>query len=210
MGFKSKTFIRQGTLKYCQKLNIMTKEKIHTVTLFNSLDITNNELVSIAQPEDEKKLNKIPFKNSWSALQVLIHITKSNQAIAQGLQMRGVPAERDPEQNAEHIKKMFLDFTVQFKSPVFILPEKGRHKKDEVLQALKASIEDLLSKRSTAEMCEIIDLPAFGAVTKLELMHFVLYHTQRHIHQLKNILTSVKSKEETVLANGKSYLPPGN
>jgi len=34
-------------------------------------------------------------------------------------------------------------------------------------------------------LAEIIALPIFGEVTKLELLYFVLYHTQRHIHQLK-------------------------
>ena len=88
----------------------MIKE-INTTSLFNSLDNTSIELISLVQNEDEETLNKIPFKNSWTAAQVLIHITKSNKAIAQGLQMQGMPAERNPEENAVHLKKMFLDFT---------------------------------------------------------------------------------------------------
>jgi len=170
----------------------MTKEKTDTTALFNNLDDASNELISLAQNEDEKTLNTIPFKNSWTAAQVLVHITKSNKAIAQGLQMQGVPAERDPEENAGHLKKMFLDFTVKFKSPAFIIPEKGNHNKTETINALNASIESLQSKRNETDLSEIISLPAFGEVTKLELLHFVLYHTQRHIQQLKNILTSIK------------------
>jgi len=166
----------------------MTQEKLNTTALFNSLDTASSELISLAQNEDEKTLNTIPFKNSWTAAQVLIHITKSNKAIAQGLQMQGVPAERDPEEKAEHLRKMFLDFTVKFKSPAFIVPEKGDHNKAETINALKASIESLQIKRNETDLSEIISLPAFGEITKLELLHFVLYHTQRHINQLKNIL----------------------
>jgi hypothetical protein len=103
----------------------MTKEKTDTTALFNSLDAASNELISLAQNEDEKTLNTVPFKSSWTAAQVLIHITKSNKAIAQGLQMQGVPAERDPEENAGHLKKMFLDFTVKFKSPALLFLKKG-------------------------------------------------------------------------------------
>ncbi|HEX5149936.1 MAG TPA: DinB family protein [Parafilimonas sp.] len=166
----------------------MTQEKINTTTLFNSLDTASNELISLVQNEDEKTLNTIPFKNSWTAAQVLIHITKSNKAIAQGLQMQGILAERDPEEKAEQLKKMFLDFTVKFKSPAFIIPEKGHHNKAETINTLKASIESLQVKRNETDLSEIISLPAFGEITKLELLHFVLYHTQRHINQLKNIL----------------------
>ena len=171
----------------------MIKEKKGTTELFSSIDGISDELVNIVAYENEKKLNKIPFKNSWTALQVLIHITKSNNAIVQGLQMKGKPANRDPEQNAGHLKKMFLDFTVQYKSPAFIAPEKGKHNKDEVIASLKASIQSLKSLRSKTDLGEIIDLPAFGAVTKLELLHFVLYHTQRHVRQLKNIITSINN-----------------
>jgi len=170
----------------------MIREKTDTTALFNSLDVTSNELISLLQKEEEKTLNTIPFKNSWTAAQVAVHITKSNKAIAQGLQMQGIPAERDPEENAGHLKKMFLDFTVKFKSPAFIVPEKGDHNKGETLNALQASIESLQDKRNETDLSEIINLPAFGEVTKLELLHFVLYHTQRHIRQLKNILQSIK------------------
>ncbi len=170
----------------------MTKEKINTAALFNNLDDAVNELISLVQNEDEETLNTIPFKNSWTAAQVLIHVTKSNKAIAQGLQMKGLPAERNPEENVMHLKKMFLDFTVKFKSPAFIVPEKGDHDKEETLRSLKASIESLQSKRNETDLSEIIELPAFGEVTKLELLHFVLYHTQRHIRQLKNILKAIK------------------
>jgi hypothetical protein len=166
----------------------MIQEKLNTTALFHSLDAASNELISLVQNEDEKTLNDIPFKNSWTAAQVLIHITKSNKAIAQGLQMQGIPAERNPEERAEHLKKMFLDFTVKFKSPAFIVPEKRNHNKAETLNGLKASIESLQTKRNETDLAEIISLPAFGEITKLELLHFVLYHTQRHINQLKNIL----------------------
>jgi len=106
----------------------------------------------------------------------------------QGLQMQGIPAERDPEEKAKDLRKMFLDFTVKFKSPAFIVPEKGDYNKEETINALKASIESLQIKRNETDLSEIINLPAFGEITKLELLHFVLYHTQRHIQQLKNIL----------------------
>src|SRR5580765_3809527 len=130
----------------------MTKEKTDTTALFKSLDAASNELISLVQNEDEKTLNTIPFKNSWTAAQVLVHITKSNKAIAQGLQMQGMPAERDPEENAGHLKKMFLDFTVKFKSPAFIVPEKRNHNKTETINGLKASIESLQNKRGETDL----------------------------------------------------------
>lgn len=173
----------------------MTAGLTNKAILFNNIDETQQQLLAIAEDKAEKALNKVPFRNSWTALQVLIHVTKSNNAIAQALQMQGGVAERDPEQKAAHLKNMFLDFEAKYKSPDFIVPEKGKHNKDEVLQALTASIKNIKELRNQTNLAEIIDLPAFGAITKLELLYFVLYHTQRHVRQLRNIITSVNDKK---------------
>jgi hypothetical protein len=170
----------------------MIKEQINTEVLFGSLDATSNELMQLVQDEKEETLNTVPFVNSWTAAQVLIHITKSNRAIVQGLQMHGLPAERDPEQNTDHLKKIFLDFKAKYNAPDFIIPEDGYHSKEQIINALELSIRNLQTGRNETDLSEIIDLPIFGEITKLELLHFVLYHTQRHIHQLKNILGTIK------------------
>ncbi len=170
----------------------MIKEQINTEVLFRSLDATSNELMQLVQDEKEETLNTVPFVNSWTAAQVLIHITKSNRAIVQGLQMHGLPAERDPEQNTDHLKKIFLDFKAKYNAPDFIVPEDGYHNKEQIINALELSIRNLQTGRNETSLSEIIDLPIFGEITKLELLHFVLYHTQRHIHQLKNILGTIK------------------
>lgn len=149
--------------------------------------------MQLVQDEKEEILNTVPFVNSWTAAQVLIHITKSNRAIAQGLQMHGLPAERDPEQNTDHLKKIFLDFKAKYNSPDFIIPEDGYHNKEQIINALELSIRNLQTGRNETDLSEIIDLPIFGEITKLELLHFVLYHTQRHIRQLKNILGTIKN-----------------
>lgn len=149
--------------------------------------------MQLVQDEKEEILNTVPFVNSWTAAQVLIHITKSNKAIAQGLQMHGLPAERNPEQNTDHLKKIFLDFKAKYNSPDFIIPEDGYHNKEQIINALELSIRNLQTGRNKTDLSEIIDLPIFGEITKLELLHFVLYHTQRHIRQLKNILGTIKN-----------------
>lgn len=149
--------------------------------------------MQLVQDEKEEILNTVPFVNSWTAAQVLIHITKSNRAIAQGLQMHGLPAERDPEQNTDHLKKIFLDFKAKYNAPDFIIPEDGYHNKEQIINALELSIRNLQTGRNETDLSEIIDLPIFGEITKLELLHFVLYHTQRHIRQLKNILGTIKN-----------------
>jgi hypothetical protein len=172
----------------------MTTDTINTKELFVSLDETWSELLKLISSTDSSTVNTVPFKDSWTAAQLATHVTKSNRAIAQGLNMEGKPAERNPEEGVPNLKKMFLDFNTKFQSPEFIIPENTRYNKEAVIATFKKSIDQLRAARTKVNLIEIINLPVFGETTKLELLHFVLYHTQRHIHQLKKILKALQQK----------------
>jgi hypothetical protein len=173
---------------------IMTSDIVNTKELFISLDETWVELIEMISSTNEASINAVPFEGSWTAAQLATHVTKSNKAIAQGLHMEGKVAQRNPEEGVPHLKKIFLNFATKFQSPEFIVPESKLYNKELVATALKKSIEQLKEERNTVKLIEIINLPVFGEITKLELMHFVLYHTQRHIHQLKEILRVFQEK----------------
>ncbi len=172
----------------------MILDKTDTKKLFASLDETWDELLNLISSTNHSAINKVPFEDSWTAAQLVTHIIKSNNGIVQALQMSGKPSERNPEAGVPKLKKIFLDFDAKYQSPAFIVPEKKDYNKDEVSAALQKSIEHLKQKRNKIDFTEIINLPAFGDVTKLELLHFVLYHTRRHNYQLKNILKIVNGE----------------
>ncbi len=165
----------------------MIKDKLNTSELFTSLGQTSSELLELISSEDSAAINTIPFKNSWTAAQVVSHLIKSNKAIAQSLHMEGKSVDRNPGERTGELKKMFLNFATKFQSPAFILPIRDIYQKDLLIGDLKKSIEQLMEAGNTVNLSEIISLPAFGEITKYELLHFVLYHTQRHTHQLKKI-----------------------
>lgn len=171
---------------------------LDTKTIFASLDKAFSQLLGIISSTDSNNINIIPtdnheLKESWTAAQVMVHITKSNKAIRQSLKMEGKISGRDPGERAAELKKMFLDFTVKFQSPEFIIPEKDIYQKEILVAELNNSVKGLKETAATVDLSEIISLPAFGEITKFELLHFVLYHTRRHIHQVKNILRTLES-----------------
>jgi hypothetical protein len=149
------------------------------------------ELQALLAPLDEKKANTIPFKDSWTAAQLATHVTKSNKAMAQAMEMEGKQTERNPAERAKELKDTFLNFSIKFKSPAFIVPAEDQYKKESVIAALKKSNDQLKENAVRVNTAETINLPAFGEITKLELLYFVLYHTKRHIHQLKNIMKHI-------------------
>ena len=108
--------------------------------------------------------------------------------------MEAKQAERNPGERVHQLKAMFLDFATKFQSPEFIRPTQDTYQKDTLIARLKRSNELLKEVANKVNLSEIISLPAFGEITKLELLHFVLYHTQRHTHQLKNIIQVTEKK----------------
>ncbi len=160
--------------------------------LIESLDNTTDGFLELIFSIQEDMMNNIPFTDSWTVAQVASHVTKSNKAIVQALSMDGKKAERNPGERIEELKKMFLNYETKFQSPEFIKPTQNIYKKETVVSDLEKSIGQLMETIPQINLPEIISLPAFGEITKLELLHFVLYHTQRHTHQLKNILEKLK------------------
>jgi len=172
----------------------MVTKKLNKEELFDQLDETTSQLVELVASTDEKLLDVIPFENSWTVAQLASHITKSNKALAQALEITGVPAKRKADERVQELKKMFLDFTVKFNSPEFILPTKTIYSKNEVVEKLTGSVKQVRNIRDKINLTEVISLPAFGEITKFELLNFVVFHTTRHTHQLKNILHILRSK----------------
>ena len=172
----------------------MVIERLNTQELFTSLNEIWSEFLNLVFSVDEQDINIVPFEDSWTVAQLATHVTKSNKAIVQALQMEGKPCSRNADERTNELRKTFLDFTVKFQSPEFIVPEKKEYKKEAVVQQLENSIEQLRQLRTKANLYEIIMLPAFGEVTKFEILYFVLVHTQRHLRQLKNILSIINKK----------------
>ena len=151
-------------------------------------------MLSLLSSTKEIALNTVPFKDSWTAAQMADHVTKSTSSIAKAMNMDATPAERDPAERIEELKKMFLDFTIKFKSPAFILPTQEVYEKETIIVKLNTSFDQLKERANKVDLAGMISHPAFGDITKLELLYFVLYHTKRHLQQLKNILSMIADK----------------
>lgn len=143
---------------------------------------------------DGNTINTVPYKDSWTAGQLFRHVTKSTAAIAKAMRMDARPAERNADEKVHELKETFLDFSSKMKSPDFIVPENGPYNKQVAIDDLNKSFEQLKKGAGNANLTEVVDSLPLGEVTKLEMLHFVLYHTQRHLHQFKKICEALKNK----------------
>jgi hypothetical protein len=135
-------------------------------------------------------MNAVPFEGSWTAAQVCQHLYKSEKGMDELLYAPTQPVDRNPEEKAQGLKDIFLNFDHKMKSPDFINPEDKHYEKAELEQPLKETKDKMVEAAHKVNLAEIAPVPdghPFKGNTKLEMLHFITYHTIRHNHQLKNI-----------------------
>lgn len=143
---------------------------------------------------DDKMINQIPYEGSWTAAQVADHVTKSINGLSGSLKQPSKPAGRDAEARIPELEKIFLDFSHKMKSPDFIIPGGGPFEKQKVINNLNGAFEHLKENSKEADMEDLVEGLPLGPITKLEILHFLRIHTQRHTHQMGRI-TKALSKE---------------
>ena len=153
-----------------------------------------SELTDLMSAVGEDKVNTIPYDGSWTAPQLLRHVTKSINGMTKAMHMDAKPAERNPGERIEQLKKIFLDFSKKLTQPDFIVPEERIYEKESSIKELNESFSQFKKSTGSANLDDLIEGLPLGPITKLEIVHFVLYHTQRHLHQMKKICEALKSK----------------
>ena len=59
------------------------------------------------------------------------------------------------------------------------------------MQELKLAFNKLKENERKTDLTSLVEGLPLGPITKLEILHFSLYHTQRHLHQMKKIVAAL-------------------
>jgi hypothetical protein len=172
----------------------------------NSGHITLNQLVAIQVESTEKKLmqtiasikqediNQVPFEGSWTAGQVCEHVNLSVSGVINTLKAPAEVTERNPDQHAKELRDMFLNFNLKFSAAPAIIPSGVDHDKKALVDTLTNTFENLVDIIQAEDLTGTFagfKFPGMGQLTRLEWVYLTIYHTQRHIHQIKNIMKYV-------------------
>ncbi len=169
----------------------MTTGTVQIATLINNIELVSDTLVQLLQSVNERHFNQKPGPDKWSIAQVADHIRLSNNSVAKALALKGKPLDRNPGQRISELKGVFLDFQTKLQAPDFIVPLKDIYDPNLLLKDLQASIQLIRERMYEDNLDELINHPAFGDISKFEILHFVLYHTQRHLRQIKEIVATL-------------------
>jgi len=183
-----------GRLKFSDKIYYMqtVTETIDKKELLTSTGKSISGMLDLMTPLDNKEANTVPYKDSWTAAMLFRHVSKSLNAMSGAMRMDSKPADRDPGEKIPELKKVFLDFSSKMKSPDFIVPENGPYEKQSISEELKNSFRLLKESAENANLTELVEGLPLGPITKLEILHFVMYHSQRHLHQMKKICKALQ------------------
>jgi len=160
----------------------------------NQLETALNDTLFLLSSFNEKEMNTVPFEGSWTAAQVCRHLLKSETGMDELFYAPGKPVERKPDERADGFKELFLNFDIKMKSPDFIVPEDKDYNKEELTKPLEEAKNKMLEAMKKVNLNEDASLPEehpLTGSTKLELVHFITYHTMRHNHQLRKIREAV-------------------
>ncbi|HTL07496.1 MAG TPA: DinB family protein [Chitinophagaceae bacterium] len=148
---------------------------------------TRARLAAVLEQFSADNFNTVPFTGSWTPGEVTEHVFKSLDGIPSLLTGDSLPTQRDPAAHVANLRSMFLDFSTKMKSPAFILPSAGQKDysslRKDVLEKMDAIIAVAPGIDATLTVAHF-QFPGSGPVTRLELLHFISVHTQRHAHQL--------------------------
>ena len=171
----------------------MTTKTLDTNETLSATADVISELTDLMLSVDEDKVNTIPYDGSWTAPQLLRHVTKSINGMTKAMHKDAKPAERNPGERIEELKKIFLNFSKKLTQPDFIVPEELIYEKQSSIEELNKSFNRFKESAGNANLDDLIEGLPLGPITKLEIVHFVLYHTQRHLHQMEKICAALSS-----------------
>jgi len=153
-------------------------------------DETLSALENVLSRFEAPQINEVPFEGSWTAGQLAEHMILSNSGFLQVINGTVTDTDKPADLMVSEIKKDFLNFDVKYDSPKVIYPEVKTYNQSALLENLKQIREGISTSISNLDLtktCSSYELPGYGYLTRLEAVYFVIYHTQRHVHQLKNI-----------------------
>ena len=151
---------------------------------------STDKLITTLEQFPAEKFNTIPSEGSWSVGMVADHLLKLEKRINHIIISPGKRAEREPDEKVDHIRTALENMTVKLRAPSFLNPVTEPVERDSLLAELRQQKERLLRNAEIQDLTEICaDFPhnRLGELTRLEWIWFNVYHTDRHIQQLKNI-----------------------
>ncbi|HEY0272808.1 MAG TPA: DinB family protein [Chitinophaga sp.] len=172
-----------------------------TTQLLQDLDANTSLFLDILDTVPPFLLHAKNDKTEWSIMECAEHMLIMEQAVTRTLQgpTRPLKDDRAPDSKFSQLEGVFLELQPRLKHE---RPENSEVSYADVrkfaadFRANREAIKQALAGKNIREEFSNYEHPAFGFLTGLEWLRYLVVHTERHLHQINRI--------ESVLTN-----PPG-
>ena len=169
-------------------------------TLVRDLDTNTDLFLDILDTIPTEKLHAKNIKTEWSIMECAEHMLIMEQGVTRTLQDVSVPLEgRAPDSKVPQLEDVFLHLQARLKHE---LAENSAATYADVrkfaadFRTNREAIKQAIAQKDILAEYRGYEHPAFGFLTGLEWLHYLVVHTERHLQQINRI--------EAVLTN-----PPG-
>jgi hypothetical protein len=155
--------------------------------LLQEFEDATNAYLDIVTTLNQDEINTVPSPGSWTAAQVTEHLRLSDNGMLQTLNGPVQPTQRPIDEMVPQLSATFLDFSTKLPSPDFIIPENKTYHRDNLIDTFKNGRAQLAKAIKEMDLSATCYQPIFGEPTRYEVISFVIFHTLRHVNQVKHI-----------------------
>jgi hypothetical protein len=160
----------------------------------SDLQTITNKLIQQLQSFTPDVFTKKVNEQSWSAADVAEHLLIVNKNLSYVLKTEGAVPDRAPDKKLTIIKESLSDRATKLAAPENVKPTGTAQNQQELISGLlhcMQVLQHIVQEKNLYELCTQYPHPRLGRLTRLEWFYFIIYHTDRHCHQLETIQRGV-------------------
>jgi len=138
-----------------------------------------------------------PEEGKWSIQQILEHLSVTEKGVLFMGQGQTTETDRDPSIIIHKVRDFLGDHTNKRPAPAPVIPpgeDKSMAEFLSIIEDTRAAFIEQAKEKGWHEILDAFPHPLTGAMTRLEWMYFHIYHTERHLHQIKQIIQNPSLK----------------
>lgn len=165
-----------------------------------ALDHIASEWNHILTAFSEKGLNLKPFRGSWTAAQLADHVILYNEAAAALLRQKGQASAGNTPGKLPELAALLLDSASRSKAEAALLPGRQLYAQVRLTDSVQRSFAVIGELALQHDLSECVRHESWGWMTRLELLHLVLFHSMRHRRQLQHIYGITEQRQYQFLS----------
>lgn len=163
--------------------------------LLQEINNTVDNVLEILHSTNDNDLDKKPFEDSWSIGETIEHII----ICGSGIPDRKTEASSRPmDEKIQVLKDIFLNMNLKAKAGPSLSPRESQHDKTNLINKvnnIRKVLTDTVNQKELDLLCLDMEFPQVGFLTRYEWVNFILFHTQRHTIQARNIKNLLAKQE---------------